>query len=473
MRLHATTCPRHLPNGFLLAIVPKIARVDSSSAGFAASPGLPARPAFAMKRPPANHSGQAEPDWWWIFDPRCSLRARAVLLFGGGAVAFTFLLSWVAGTVFRQQLQEQVGASFEALAFQLTDKLDRAIYERYSDLQLAAALPAIRQAATSPAERRRLLDAVRNGSPDFAWIGFADAAGTIVAASHGWFEGEPAAERTWFRPAQLRPYAGPLREMPSLVTKLGEESDGQPPRFFDLAVPVSDLDGEFCGVLGAQVRWAWAHDVQRSVIPDTAQRDYLGATLYATNNDVLLDSGATGWTQPPDAPAIANSRSFRGSFIEQTATGTTYVSGFARSRGFREYRGLGWIAVVRQPTALAFAPARELQGGIKRWGLVFAAGMAIVSWLFAAQIARRMRSVAAAARRIRAGDILTVMPQPHNRGEFSQMCGALGAMVDDFRAKQETLAREKETLERETHPIAPARPETAPPSPKRPQIHSI
>ena len=97
-------------------------------------------------------------DWWWIFDPRYSLRARASLIFGGGAILFIVLLSWIAGTVFRRHLESQLGSSFETLAWQVSDKIDRAIYERYRELQFTASLAPFRDGATPAGERRRVLE---------------------------------------------------------------------------------------------------------------------------------------------------------------------------------------------------------------------------------------------------------------------------------------------------------------------------
>ena len=59
-----------------------------------------------------------------------------------------------------------------------------------------------------------------------------------------------------------------------------------------------------------------------------------------------------------------------------------------------------------------------------------------MSWFAAGRLARQLRAVTGSAQRIRQGDILTVMPQPRDDGEMGKMCGALGEMVDDFRARK-------------------------------------
>jgi HAMP domain-containing protein len=404
-----------------------------------------------MERPLASSDREHQQDWWWIFDPRLSLRARAALIFGGSAALFTLLFSGLAGTLLHRVLERQAGATFETLAFQVSDKLDRVIYTRYHELQLAAGLGPFRTGNVAPIERRRLLEAVQETARDFAWLGFADDTGRVTAATHGVLEGTAVDSRPWYRAGRERAYVAGLNEFPTLSRALSATDEDHGTKFIDLAVPVQSTQGQFLGVLGAHVFWDWAREVQVSVVPEAARRERIGVTVYASNGDIVLDSGSSGWTQPPDMPVITEARKFRGNLVEPTTVGTTYVTGFARSRGYHEYRGLGWLIVVRQPADLTFAPARELQRQIGTWGFVFTIALLVVSWFATERLTRRLRMIRLAADRIRQGDVLTVMPRPRDQGEMAQMCGALGAMVEDFRARQHAPAEK------------PAEPSAAPP----------
>jgi hypothetical protein len=379
---------------------------------------------------------EAIPDWWWIFDPRISLRARAALVFGGAILLLVAFFCWVAGTTLQDQLERNLGRQFEMIAYQASDKIDRTIYERLNELEFIANLAAFRGSDGSVADRQRLLEAMQDSSPDFAWLGFTNPSGRVLASTQGLFAGDDKADSVWFRSAQGRSYAGPPRELP----ELGRETsalNAESPRFLDLAVPVTDASGQSLGVLGAHLRWNWARDVQFSVLPEGATRDRLGLTVYTSMREPILDSGGTGWSVPPEPPTIANTRRFRGYLRENSTNGTAYLTAFARSRGFKEYRGMGWLATVRQPTELAFAPVRELRLSITRWGLLTVAGAIVASWCMAGTVARRMRSITASANRIRGGDILSVMPGPRDGSEYARMCSALGGMVGDFRERLE------------------------------------
>ena len=395
--------------------------------------------------PPASAPPEPPP-WWAPLDPRRSLPARATLVFGGAALALVLLLAGSAGEILHRQIERQLGPSFENLAHQVGDKLDRTLYERTRQLQFTASLAPFRDVTAPVAERHAVLESLHDASPDYAWVGFADATGTVLAASQHLFEGAKATGDAWFRGARRQPFVGAVREFPALagaVPAVGADA----PRFLDLAVPVNTTNGQFLGVLGAHVRWSWARDVQLSVVPDAARREHLGVTIYAATGEVILDSGGSGWSEPPDAPpGLSDRPGTRGNLTEHAAGGTVYLTGYARTRGFRDYRGAGWLVVVRQPVADAFAPVPELRASILHAGLVLVVALGALSWIFAARIERRLRAVATAADRIGSGDILSLMPRPRGDSQLARMCAALGDMVGKFRERQESLEADNARL---------------------------
>ncbi len=401
---------------------------------------------------PAPASAPADDAWWHVFNPWRSLRARAALLVGGTAVGFTALIVLGAGAMFRRTIEAERHARFESLAFQLGDKLDRAVYERQRALQLAARLPTIRSAVTAPAASRRVLEVLQDATLDFSWVGVVDPAGRVIAATGGLFEGSDVSTQPWFRSAQEHAHIGPPRERPDLARAVAAADDGSAAtRFLDLAVPIANEAGQFGGVIAAHVRWNWSRDVLASVVPDTLMRERIGGTVYDATREVLLDSGVTGWSQPPEPPTIPELRGARGALVETPAGGAPFYTGYARSRGFRDYRGLGWVTVVRQPLDRAFASVDALQRGVSIWGAVLAAVGAGIAWAVAGRTARRLRVLGVAAHRIRGGDVLAVLPQPRGTDELAVMNRALDGLVEHWRAQQVTLAAERDRLAAQLH----------------------
>lgn len=367
--------------------------------------------------------------WWWIVDPRLSLRARTALIVGGLGLLAAGLASHFGGRLLQQQLERQLGPAFENLAYQVSDKLDRRLDAHYRQLRLVAQLPAFLtpDAAT---DRRTALNALLSTSPDLVWIAFANLNGRIVSASQSNLENTPLDERL-FRAAREGGYASEVHD--ALAANAGDALDAESARLLHLVAPVMSPEGAFVGALVAQVRWSMAREAQLSVVPDTARRERLGVTIYGSPTDVLLDSGGSGWSAPPGAPTPPERRRARGWFLETTVEGAHYLTGFARSRDARSFRGLPWLVAVRQPVDYAFAPVQTLRRTILTWGLIATALGALAGWVIAGRFARRMAAITAAAHRVREGDVLTVMPQRHGNSELARMCGALDAMVETLR----------------------------------------
>jgi len=406
--------------------------------------------------------------WWQRLDPRHNVWVLAALLFGGAAFGFTFVLSEITGAIFRTKLERQAGQALETFAVQVSDKLDRNVYERFREIQFATSLGPLRTPAVTPAERRRLFEAMQSANADYAWIGFADPAGTVVVATQGLLEGTKVDIREWFRSARGGPFASGLHEYVPLANELPNPT-GEKQRFIDLAAPVMAVNGQILGVLGAHLNWSWAYDVQRSVVPETARRDSLGVAIYAQKGELVLDSGGSGWTEAPGIPTLPARPGSRGSFTENAEGGTVYLTGYARSQGYRDFPGLHLLVVVRQPTAIVFAPVRELQNWIWRLGALLAGGFVILGWIFVARLNRPMRAIARAADYIRGGDVTSLIPR-YRGGAAGRLSTAVGDLVDALRKKQEKLEAEKAQLEarvRDRSPAAPAQAETPkPPAPR-------
>lgn len=371
-----------------------------------------------------------------MFDPRNNLPARAALFVAAGATVFVVLLAWIAGLVLHRHLEHQLGATFDTLAYQVSDKLDRALYTRYRELKFTAALDTLRSPTATPEARRRVLEELQNTSEDFAWVGFADTTGQLVATTGRIFESTPVDRQEWFLLGQEAPFVGTPREHPELAQVATETDYESPQRFITLSVPVLDHSGRRIGVLGAHLHWGWARDIQLSVVPGSARRQHLGATVYAGNKDVLLDSGASGNFGPPPAPTLNDPQQTRGILFEKEGR-VTFLTGYVVSRGYREYRGLGWMTTVRQPVEIAFAPVQALRSSIVGAGMLLIGGLSLLAWLYARRHVRRISVIANAAERIREGDILTVIPPPHGDTELDHLCRSVGTLVEELRPKSD------------------------------------
>lgn len=391
-----------------------------------------------MALPTSTGAGDSLPERWPLLDPRYSLRARSAIVFGSAALLLTVLSCKIGGDLLRGAVERHAAPLLEFAARQTGEKLERSAYERYVGLQLAAATLALQNAA-EPEALQRFVETVLDASPGLAWVGYANAEGTVIAATQRVFEGARVTDRPWFRGAQQRAWIGQVQELPELARSVAP-ADAAELRFVDIAAPLHRPDGSLAGVLGAYVRWSGPGLSENVPVPESLRRENTRTTIYNTRGEPLFETPASSWNQPADAPAPAASGQARGSLIETGADGAGYLTGYVQTRGFGDFRGVGWIVAVRQPLADLYAPVKHHQRTTAAAGGVLTLAMAVLGWLATAPISRQLRRIALAAGRIRSGDILAILPAGPGRSELARACSSLRNLVESLRERREDSA---------------------------------
>jgi two-component system, cell cycle sensor histidine kinase and response regulator CckA len=125
----------------------------------------------------------------------------------------------------------------------------------------------------------------------------------------------------------------------------------------------------------------------------SAQLSRLAETVYQSSDRYLAQtrwpSATTGTSTSTDGSSSGGDNSY------------TYLTGVARADGYRDYRGLDWLVLVRQPTEQAFAPGVNLQWQILGWGGFLGVIFAGAGWVLAGQISRPLLALAQAANHLR------------------------------------------------------------------------
>nr|WP_290222924.1 ATP-binding protein [Trichocoleus desertorum] len=376
-------------------------------------------------------------------NPSRSLQARLGLATGGIVLLLSILLSWLVGYTTSIQLQNTQGQSLAELAYQMADKLDRGMFERYREIQILAALPPIRNPSYSSAAQRSLLEKLQSTFPDYAWIGLLNAQGEVLASTGGILEGANIASRDVFQQGLRKPFVGDVHEA-VLLAKLLPQPEGEPLRFLDLAAPVLSEQGQLQGVIAAHLSWAWADEVKKSLLEPMAQHSQVEIFVLDTAGQVLLGPDAlVGKTLTlPSVQAVqANQNHY---VLESWPSEEKFLTGFARTQGYRDYPGLDWLVLVRQDADVALAPARRLQNQILGLGLISGIGFAILSWLSASLIVNPMLEIAAIANRMRQGDQQVVIPLMQGRDELSKLSQSLRYLVSALSEQQEASYQSEE-----------------------------
>ncbi|KJH70479.1 sensor histidine kinase [Aliterella atlantica] len=387
-------------------------------------------------------------------NPRRSLKTRVGIAIGTVALVLSVLASLIVGYAASEQIKVNVGESLAELAYQMTDKLDRGMFERYRDLQILSTLNAIRTPDYAISEQRNLLEQLQNTYLDYAWIGLTDSRGIVRASTGKLLEGKSVAQRPWFIKGKTAPYVGDVHEALKLAKLLPNPSK-EPLRFVDIAVPVKDLQGNYQGVLGAHLSWSWSNEVKRSLLR-SLQNQYTEMFVLREDGSQLL--GPQGFNAAPQADkrqasplqlaSVQAAKQGANNYkIEPWADDRKYLTGFAKSSGYRNYPGLGWLVLVRQPTDVAFAPARQLQQHIFTWNLALGGLFSVIGWVVAGRITKPMLAIAQAADRIRQGNTTIAIPVIKGQDETAKLSKSLNKLVSTLTEQENDLKLSNQQLQ--------------------------
>ncbi|MBF0375409.1 MAG: hypothetical protein HQL39_18605, partial [Alphaproteobacteria bacterium] len=232
------------------------------------------------------------------------------------------------------------------------DHLDTEMFERKRHLQnLAESLGAD---TLDDEEWRRIIESTHQLYPDYSWLGLVDLDGTVRIANGGLLEGQSVAARTWFVESLKGPFVGDVHDAVLLAKILEPAPDGQLPRFVDFAFPlVSASSGKVVAVLGAHLNWTWANEVLAPFILAENSAVQHEALILDRNGIVLHGPRSMRGSKAPMALPTSDVQ------VRTDAQGYAYAA--ARTRGYRDYSGLGWTVVVRTPMEAIYRLADAIQ----------------------------------------------------------------------------------------------------------------
>ncbi|WP_331308481.1 hypothetical protein [Methylobacterium oryzae] len=137
-------------------------------------------------------------------------RLRVVLALGFGTLGFLTTLA-LAASVSREatrRLEAEVGGQLVEIAGQMARGLDIGMFERWRDIQIAAASDSLRDPGTGTAAKRAAMERLQATYPAYSIIGLIDAYGRVSVTSTGALEGADVSGRDYFRGGRAGPYVG-------------------------------------------------------------------------------------------------------------------------------------------------------------------------------------------------------------------------------------------------------------------------
>ncbi|MBE9076574.1 GAF domain-containing protein [Romeria aff. gracilis LEGE 07310] len=385
-------------------------------------------------------------------DPRRSLRARVGLIVVLIMLVTSLLASLVVSYTATARIEQQVGQRLAQLAYQVSDKLDRGIFERYREVQILSTLDVIRDPMIPVGQKRSLLNTLQNSYSSYSRISLTNPQGEVIASTDRQLEGQSVSHRRWFQAAKSDLFIGDVQEalLAKAVSDPSPESlEPESLQIVDIAAPVTTATGEFSGVLSTHLSREWAKSVRDSLSrPLNAQMD---VEILILNSTGKLLIGPSGWQDQTvrleSVSAAADTHD--GYRVETWPNGEQYLSGFARSDGYLSYPGLGWLTLVCQPTDLALSPVYQVRRQIWLQGGLLGGLFAIAGWFVAGYLTRPLLQIATAADRLRQDQTEASLPLIRGRDEVAGLSQSLKILVDALIEKRQALKFSNQQLEAE------------------------
>lgn len=359
-----------------------------------------------------------------------------------------------AGVSAGNHARGQAAENLLELSAQIASKLDIGMHERWRDIALITSMVNARGDVDWSAEFRRQLDALRQSVPVYAWIGAADTEGRVQVSTGGMLEGADVSARPWYRAGRQAAFAGDVHEAVLLAQKLPPNPNGEPLRFVDIAMPMVRGDGVPMGVLGAHLSWNWIDEVTAAVLDRSGGRaPGTEAMVVSRDGTVLMGPKGLQGEKLDLAGVRAGAQGIARTDVERWPDGKEYFTAVAPTRGEGDYRGLGWIVMVRRDAETVLSPAADLQQRILLVALAAAAAACALGWHLSGRVTRPLRTIAEAADRIGHGDTAAGVPPTRAFGEALTLSVALVRIAATLEQQQPSASP---TLRRASHPAEPA-----------------
>ena len=296
----------------------------------------------------------------------------------------------------------------------------------------AVTIPALDLTA-SPDALERTLTNLKESLSKYAWIGFIDPAGRVLAASDGWLVGRNVAHRVWFKEGLAAPAVTDVHPSPALA-KLFALEPNDPPHFLDVATPVIDANGRLLGTLAADIRLDWFAERFAFYVGGRLTQSAILPSVMGPEGNARFGHHVSERL----ANKIIGQRADRGWLLESGDDGGRAMISYARHRALPEPVDLGWTTVIQMPMAILDADTLSTRS------LAVAAVLtvSVVAWLtfwwlltlWGEPIRLLMSRIQAA--RVHHKEIPDLNNLPE---EFRHISRAINDLIDSIQARERAL----------------------------------
>jgi two-component system cell cycle sensor histidine kinase/response regulator CckA len=293
----------------------------------------------------------------------------------------TVVMLAIGGIAFRYTETHMIATAGETLALtaaEVSDKLDRFLFERYGDVLMMAGAFSVQP------HNRELQSAyvarMKTAYPDYLWIGATNARGQVVVATDPATVGRDYSTQPWFQ--VVRNGQGVHMEDVEPFAVMGG------PDAIAMTAPITGPRGEFLGVVTTRVGIPGLENVMTGTLLAFRQREGFWGALecqfLTEEGEAFIDSdlqhkGRVNLKQLGLPSALLSEQSLS-SYVEEEhmRRHVPVITGYARTLALARggFEGLHWTVLMRMDRRDVLAPIREVL-----WNLGLA-GCAVVVPIF-------------------------------------------------------------------------------------------
>ncbi|MEP6888782.1 MAG: PAS domain S-box protein, partial [Nitrospirales bacterium] len=307
------------------------------------------------------------------------------------------------------RLVAATGQNLTLAAAEITDKLDRLLFERYGDTLVMARTFSLRM--HDPAYMGSFLAWMKEAyAPVYVSLGVTDANGSLIASTDPAMIGQDWGQQVWFKA---------VRDTKTIhVGDVGPYEASQGMDAVAFTAPIISSHGEFLGAVTTRVGILMLENVLTQTIHAIESRaDFLGRIEYQflmRTGQLFIDSdlmhkGNVNLKQA-GLPSAWLSESGQPGYVEEEhlRRHVHVVTGYAQTRGYGRFKGLDWVVLIRMDRSDILAPVRMVLlnigiAGAIVWipmfiALLWATGRLRKEWAQTQQEAARAHAAEAAER---------------------------------------------------------------------------
>ncbi|VYU53638.1 diguanylate cyclase [Clostridium tertium] len=365
-----------------------------------------------------------------------SLRSFFALNFALIIIVLITTISYIISYKSMKEYKNQIGNTLSETAFQMADKLDRYMWAKYREVDLLSNMDSFKNIENKE-QIKNLIEKLQEDVPEYAWIGVLDTEGNVAISTNGILEGKNISERPVYKEALNEPFIGDVHEA-VLLSKLLPNPTGEAMKFVDISIPIKDSNNNLKGILATHLSWKWAKEIEDFMMESLRNRNNLDVFIVSSDNTVLLGpgnmlGGKLELSSIEEDSDVKNSWS-----VEKWNDGKEYLTGYAVENGYKDYKGLGWTVVVRQPIDIAYEPVENLKDFVIVIVCILAVVFAFIGWVSADIIARPIKKIILAADRLRFGEDIEI-PRYKGIKDIEMLSKSLRSLISSLISTENAL----------------------------------